>query len=221
MSINLIWRIDSAIILASDSLTTVRQNNRTFARKTQRVFKLYCHIPLAAVCSGSSIIGELPVAQLLSQNYEQERESIEGYADLIHEEIREAIKHDHSSIETTNFAIHLAGFCPTMNQFQHFLICTERNSLKPPRKLEREIFVGGDVGAGEIEILKEAGLGSVQSANIEQNMEASVDIVRSAMNRILSEDSNKVLEPAQILVIKKDRATWVNGPAIGNIADLA
>ena len=76
------------------------------------------------------------------------------------------------------------------------------------------------MGAGEIEILKEAGLGSVQSADIEQNMEASVDIVRSAMNRILSEDSNKVLEPAQILVIKKDRVTWVNGPAIGNIADL-
>lgn len=220
MSINLIWRIDSAIILASDSLTTVRQNNRTFARKTQRAFKLYCHIPLAAVCSGSSIIGELPVSQLLSQNYEQERESIEGYADLIHEEIREAIKHEHPSIETTNFAIHLAGFCPAMNQFQHFLICTERNSLKPPRRLERKIFVGGDVGAGEIEILKEAGLGSVQSADIEQNMEASVDIVRSAMNRILSEDSNNVLEPAQILVIKKDRVTWVNGPAIGNIADL-
>ena len=175
-------------------------------------------MPLGAVCSGSPIVGNLPVTELLSQNYEQERDSLEGFAELIHEEVREAIKQRHKQIENQNFAIHLAGYCPIKQQFQHFVIATKQNELAPLKELEEKLFVGGNVAGFEIGILKKAGVTSLTAANFE--LEEGVDIVRLAMKQIFDLGYPNKSAPGQILAIEKTRVTWVEGPFRGSIVDL-
>lgn len=218
MSINLIWRLATGIILASDSLTTMRKGEKVIARHTQKTFEICCQMPLGAVCSGSPIVGNLPVTQLLSQNYEQERDSLEGFAELIHEEVREAIKQRHKQIETQNFAIHLAGYCPIKQQFQHFVIATKQKELAPLKEMEEKLFVGGNVAGVEIGILKKAGVTPLTAANFE--LEEGVDRVRMAMKQIFDLGYPNKSAPAQILAIEKSRATWVEGPIQKSILDL-
>lgn len=218
MSINLIWRLTKGIILASDSLTTMRKGEKVIARHTQKTFEICCQMPLGAVCSGSPIVGNLPVTQLLSQNYEQERDSLEGFAELLHEEVREAIKQRHKQIETRNFAIHFAGYCPIKQQFQHFVIATKQNELAPLKEMEEKLFVGGNVAGVEIGILKKAGITPLTAANFE--LEEGVDRVRMAMKQIFDLGYPNKSAPAQILAIEKTRVTWVEGPHRGSIVDL-
>ncbi|MBI1272303.1 hypothetical protein GC174_17890 [bacterium] len=218
MSINLIWRLATGIILASDSLTTLRKGETVIARHTQKTFELCCQMPLGAVCSGSPIVGNLPVTQLLSQNYEQERDSLEGFAELIHEEVREAIKQRHKQIETQNFAIHLAGYCPIKQQFQHFVTATKQKELAPLKEMDEKLFVGGNLAGVEIGILKKAGLTPLTAANFE--LEEGVDKVRMAMKQIFDLGCLNKSAPAQILAIEKSRVTWVEGPLRGSIVDL-
>jgi len=218
LSFNLIWRLANGIILASDSLTTMNRGERVIAKHTQKTFKICCQMPLGAVCSGSPIIGSLPVTQLLSQNYEQERDSLEGFAELIHEEVREALKQKHRELETRNFAIHLAGYCDARQEFQHFVIATRKNELAPLRQLEEKLFVGGNVAGVEIGILKEAGINPLAGANLD--LEEAVDTVRTAMKQIFDLGYPNKSAPAQILVLEKAKVTWVEGPLQGTIVDL-
>lgn len=217
MTFNFVWKLDSGILLASDSKSTIFQGEEVTHRKTQKTFKINCHFPLGALSCGSTVIGENPVTTMLTQNYNNERNSVEGYSNLFDEELREALKSKHNKIETTNFAIHLAGFCPQQNSYKHYLLSTTKNVLNAPREVKEPLFVGGTVKREEIEILKQNGI-SKNKADLSIGKAASILV--KALEEIYQSERPSLVEPTQLLMIETHTSTWIKGPFKESIIDM-
>ena len=217
MSLSLIWRLNTGTVLASDSQATVNNGKKIISAKCQKTFAMNCQFPLGAVYCGSSIVGETAISQILNQNYEQERETLAGYADLIHEELREALKYRHPKIETTNFAIHLAGFCYSAKTFQHFVISTKRLELNAPRLISAPLFLGGDVDKNAVQVLQKHGI-SPKRNNI-STIEAA-QITGRALDELYETKDASLDGPSQILIVKEDRISWSQGPSQESILEL-
>ena len=210
MSFCLVWRLNSlpGVILASDSLTTIRDGSRVVRKTTQKTISINSHFPVGAVTCGSAVAGKESLVNLLSQNYQQERDSLEGFSHLIHEEIREALKYRHPAVETTNFAIHLAGYCVREKSFQHYVISTVKLDLQEPRKVKSTLFVGGNVGKAEVKALRSCGMQKDKNYTLEE----ACEIVKSGIEKVYEIGNSKVSGPTQILYIDDLQTHWLEGP---------
>lgn len=206
----MVWRLNSlpGVILASDSLTTIKDGSRVVRKTTQKTISINSHFPVGVVTCGSAVVGKESLVGILSQNYQQERDSIEAFSELIHEELREALKFRHPAVETTNFAIHVAGYCIKEKAFQHYIINTVRLDLKAPRKVKSTLFVGGDVGKIEVKALRSCGM----EPNKKYSLEEACAIVKSGIEKVYDVGNGKVAPPTQILYIDDVQTHWLEGP---------